>query len=170
MLVHRKYVLFMRSNKKMNKFLQKKYVPIFFYEIIYCNFLNIMFSFNFSSRFLYPGIIALIVSSLSYPLGPGKYMAGELSTHDQVTQLFSNFTWTNNDLTVEQDTLVNNWRTDSTNVFVSLTGYLLFTVCKTCKYSFVFSLIQTFKLPFTVFLLHCGVNHSGTIGNVYSGV
>ncbi|KAJ6639380.1 Chloride channel protein 2 [Pseudolycoriella hygida] len=56
--VHRKYVLFMRSNKKMNNFLQK-------------------------NRFLYPGILALIVSSLSYPLGTGQFIAGELSTHEQ---------------------------------------------------------------------------------------
>lgn len=112
----------------------------YFLHIFPYSFYN-MYSILCFSRFLYPGIIALIVSSLSYPLGPGKYMAGELSTHDQVTQLFSNFTWTNDDLTVEQDTLVNNWRTDSTNVFVSLTGYLLFTVWLICKQWFLSSIL-----------------------------
>ncbi|XP_035894794.1 chloride channel protein 2 isoform X1 [Anopheles stephensi] len=100
--VHRKYVLFMRSNKKMNKFLQK-------------------------NRFLYPGIVALIVATLSFPLGFGKYIAGELSTHDQVHQLFSNFTWTKHDLTVEQAAVVSNWRTPETNVFANLIIYLLYT-------------------------------------------
>ncbi|XP_058128872.1 chloride channel protein 2 isoform X2 [Anopheles ziemanni] len=100
--VHRKYVLFMRSNKKMNKFLQK-------------------------NRFLYPGIVALIVATLSFPHGFGKYIAGELSTHDQVHQLFSNFTWTQKDLTVEQAAIVSNWRTVDTNVFTNLTIYLLYT-------------------------------------------
>uniref|UniRef100_A0AAG5CXU7 Chloride channel protein n=1 Tax=Anopheles atroparvus TaxID=41427 RepID=A0AAG5CXU7_ANOAO len=100
--VHRKYVLFMRSNKKMNKFLQK-------------------------NRFLYPGIVALIVATLSFPHGFGKYIAGELSTHDQVHQLFSNFTWTQKELTVEQAAIVSNWRTDDTNVFTNLIIYLLYT-------------------------------------------
>ncbi|XP_052868872.1 chloride channel protein 2 isoform X1 [Anopheles cruzii] len=100
--VHRKYVLFMRSNKKMNKFLQK-------------------------NRFLYPGIVALIVATLSFPHGLGKFIAGELSTHDQVHQLFSNFTWTKHELTVEQAAVVSNWRTAHTDVFANLTFYLLYT-------------------------------------------
>ncbi|ETN67164.1 chloride channel protein 2 [Anopheles darlingi] len=100
--VHRKYVLFMRSNKKMNKFLQK-------------------------NRFLYPGIVALIVATLSFPHGFGKFIAGELSTHEQVHQLFSNFTWTQSELTVEQAAIVSNWRTTHTDVFANLTIYLLYT-------------------------------------------
>lgn len=100
--VHRKYVLFMRSNKRMNKFLQK-------------------------NRFLYPGIVALIVATLSFPHGFGQFIAGELSTHEQVHQLFSNFTWTKHELTVEQAAIVGNWRTPYTEVFTNLVLYLLFT-------------------------------------------
>lgn len=80
------------------------------------------------SRFLYPGIVALIVSSLSYPLGTGQFIAGQLSTHEQVLQLFTNFTWTADELTVEQATIVNNWRTYFTDIFFHLSAYLLFTV------------------------------------------
>lgn len=36
------------------------------------------------SRFLYPGIVALLASTVSFPLGLGQYMAGALNTHDQV--------------------------------------------------------------------------------------
>lgn len=68
------------------------------------------------------------MSSLSYPLGTGQFIAGELSTHEQVSQLFSNFTWIQDDLTVEQATIVSNWATNLTNVFVNLTAYTLFTV------------------------------------------
>ncbi|XP_067615142.1 chloride channel protein 2 isoform X3 [Eurosta solidaginis] len=100
--VHRRYVLFMRSNKKMNKFLQK-------------------------NRFLYPGFLALLVSSLSFPLGPGQFIAGELSTHEQVTQLFSNFTWSRDDLTVEQAAIVTHWVTSYTNIFINLSIYIVFT-------------------------------------------
>lgn len=102
-LVHRKYVLFMRSNKRINKFLQK-------------------------NRFLYPGIIALLVASISFPLGFGQFIAGELSTHEQVMQMFTNFTWTKDDLTVEQAAIVKNWTTPYTSVFVNLVFYILFTV------------------------------------------
>lgn len=87
-----------------------------------------LITFLIYSRFLYPGILALIVSSLSYPLGTGQFIAGELSTHDQVSQLFSNFTWSTDDLTVEQATIVNNWSTVYSDVFVNLTCYTLFTV------------------------------------------
>ncbi|XP_065076182.1 chloride channel protein 2 isoform X3 [Ochlerotatus camptorhynchus] len=100
--VHRKYVLFMRSSKRMNKFLQK-------------------------NRFLYPGIVSLIVATLSFPLGFGQFIAGDLSTHEQVHQLFSNFTWSRHELTVEQAAIVSNWRTAYTDVFTNLIIYLLFT-------------------------------------------
>lgn len=86
-----------------------------------------IFFFHYS-RFLYPGILALIVSSISYPLGTGQFIAGELSTHEQVHQLFMNFTWTRPDLTVEQATIVNNWSTQYTDIFFHLGAYLLFTV------------------------------------------
>uniref|UniRef100_A0A6E8VCB6 Chloride channel protein n=1 Tax=Anopheles coluzzii TaxID=1518534 RepID=A0A6E8VCB6_ANOCL len=86
-----------------------------------------LFVFALIGRFLYPGIVALIVATLSFPLGFGKYIAGELSTHDQVHQLFSNFTWTKHELTVEQAAVVSNWRTPETNVFANLIIYLLYT-------------------------------------------
>ncbi|KAH8383519.1 hypothetical protein KR009_009071 [Drosophila setifemur] len=118
--VHRRYVLFMRSNKRMNKFLQK-------------------------NRFLYPGFLALLVSSISFPLGTGQFLAGELSTHEQVTQLFSNFTWSRDDLTVEQAAVVTHWMTAYTSVFGNLVIYTLFT--------FMFSIIaSTIPVPSGMFI------------------
>ncbi|XP_055373776.1 chloride channel protein 2 isoform X2 [Condylostylus longicornis] len=118
--VHRHYVLFMRSNKKMNKFLQK-------------------------NRFLYPGIIALIVSTITFPLFTGQFIAGELSTHEQVTQLFTNFTWTRPDLTIEQTEVVSNWMTPYTDVFINLACYVVFT--------FFFSIIaSTIPVPSGIFI------------------
>ncbi|XP_044314850.1 chloride channel protein 2 isoform X8 [Drosophila rhopaloa] len=118
--VHRRYVLFMRSNKRMNKFLQK-------------------------NRFLYPGFLALLVSSISFPLGTGQFLAGELSTHEQVTQLFSNFTWSRDDLTVEQAAVVTHWITSYTSVFGNLVIYTLFT--------FMFSIIaSTIPVPSGMFI------------------
>ncbi|XP_046673281.1 chloride channel protein 2 isoform X4 [Homalodisca vitripennis] len=108
---HRQYVLFMRRNKKMNSFLQK-------------------------NRFLYPGIVALLASTVSFPLGLGQYMAGDLNTHDQVAGLFSNFTWTKGYISVEESDILRHWTTKNTDVFVSLCGFMLYTwffsiVCST---------------------------------------
>uniref|UniRef100_W8B1A3 Chloride channel protein 2 n=1 Tax=Ceratitis capitata TaxID=7213 RepID=W8B1A3_CERCA len=118
--VHRRYVLFMRSNKKMNKFLQK-------------------------NRFLYPGFLALLVSTLSFPLGTGQFIAGELSTHEQVTQLFSNFTWSRDDLTVEQAAIVTHWVTGYTNIFINLSIYIVFTF-------FISIVASTIPVPSGIFI------------------
>lgn len=80
-----------------------------------------------------------MVSSISFPLGTGQFIAGELGTHDQVTELFSNFTWTKGDLTVEQAAVVAHWTTAYTDVFVNLACYTLFTVR---KYIFITLLVQ----------------------------
>ncbi|ALC46860.1 ClC-a, partial [Drosophila busckii] len=118
--VHRQYVLFMRSNKRMNKFLQK-------------------------NRFLYPGFLALLVSSISFPLGTGQFLAGELSTHEQVTQLFSNFTWSRDDLTVEQAAVVTHWMTNYTSVFGNLVCYTIFTF-------FISIIASTIPVPSGMFI------------------
>lgn len=70
-----------------------------------------------------------MVASITYPLGTGQFIAGELSTHEQVHELFTNFTWTAEKLTVEQATIVKHWTTKYTDVFFHLTAFLLFTVC-----------------------------------------
>lgn len=68
------------------------------------------------------------MSSISYPLGLGQFIAGELSTHEQVLNLFTNFTWTTQDLTVEQAAIVTHWQTPYTNPFGNLAAYVAFTV------------------------------------------
>lgn len=83
---------------------------------------------NYSSRFLYPGIVSLLVSSVSFPLGLGQFMAGDLNTHDQVYGLFTNFTWTKQELGVEEMNIVKHWSTVYTDVFIGLIGFVAFTV------------------------------------------
>ena len=60
--IHRKYVLWMRSNKQLTKFLQK-------------------------NRFIYPLLISSFISALSFPGGLGKFMAADSTTHDQVLNI-----------------------------------------------------------------------------------
>ena len=69
-----------------------------------------------------------MVSSISFPLGFGQFMAGDLNTHDQVHGLFTNFTWTKGNLSVEEVNVVKHWATEYTDVFVGLLLYTLFTV------------------------------------------
>lgn len=137
-------------------------------------YLKISFFYIFS-RFLYPGIVALIVSSISYPLGTGRFIAGELSTHEQVHELFTNFTWTAAELTVEQATIVNHWSTEYTDVFFHLTAYMLFTV-NIPKYTHVICLTLTFKnkianqkyLVFSVRFFDYWFNYTSSQWNVHS--
>lgn len=87
----------------------------------------------------------MLVATVSFPLGPGQFIAGELGTHEQVHQLFINFTWTKTTLTVEQAAIVENWRTPWTDVFINLITYLLFT--------FVFSIVaSTIPVPSGIFI------------------
>lgn len=122
---HRRYVHLMRGSKRLSAFLQRH-------------------------RFLYPGMVALSVATVSFPLGPGAYLAADLTTHDQVTTLFSNFTWSRNDLTVEQLAVVRHWippgvpsalaAAANGAVFVNLAAFAAFT--------FAFSVIaSTIPVP-----------------------
>ncbi|XP_020278463.1 chloride channel protein 2 isoform X6 [Pseudomyrmex gracilis] len=118
--LHRQYVIFMRKNKSMNTFLQK-------------------------NRFLYPGIVSLLVSSVSFPLGLGQFMAGDLNTHDQVYGLFTNFTWTRENLGAEEMNIVKHWATPYTDVFSGLLSFVFV--------NFIFSIISsTIPTPSGIFI------------------
>ncbi|XP_061380286.1 chloride channel protein 2 isoform X2 [Danaus plexippus] len=95
--LHRQYVLFMRNTKVLSNFLQK-------------------------NRFIYPGVMTLVVMSVLFPPGIGKYMAADLGNQEQVLSLFSNFTWSDA-LTAEQAALVDHWRTEDVGHFAVLVIY-----------------------------------------------
>merc|ERR1719422_3077764 len=103
--IHRKYVLWMRSNKQLTKFLQK-------------------------NRFIYLLLISSFISALSFPGGLGKFMAADSTTHDQVVTLFSNFTWAKDtsEMSVEEYKHISHWRDPYTeSIFVSLSIYIVTT-------------------------------------------
>jgi len=57
-----------------------------------------------------------------------------------VVTLFTNFSWTKNEFTVQEAEILRHWSTDHSNVFVSLAGFVLFT--------FVFSIVaSTIPVP-----------------------
>merc|ERR1719225_535645 len=59
---HRRYVLWMRGNKSLTKFLQR-------------------------NRFIYPFLVALVISTLSFPPWMGQFQAAGMGTHDQIALL-----------------------------------------------------------------------------------
>jgi chloride channel 2 len=75
---------------------------------------------HFYSRFIYPSIVSVFIASLFFPSGFGRYLATTLSTKQQVSALFANFTWLSDDLSVEQVDRLSHWDVANTNLFVSL--------------------------------------------------
>ena len=94
------------------------------------------------SRFIYPGLMSLFITTLYFPLGLGQFLASTLSTRTQILHLFSNFTWVSDDLTVEQAEIVSHWVTESCSIFVNLSLYMLVTV--------------SFHFAVPVFFYYCG--------------
>ncbi|CAG9861713.1 unnamed protein product [Phyllotreta striolata] len=79
-----------------------------------------------TNRFIYPAIIILIISTLTWPPGLGQFMASELAAGPQVINLFSNFTWGKDNLTLHQGDLVSHWTTDWTGFYGNLAIYMAF--------------------------------------------
>ena len=101
--LHRKYVLWMRSNKQLNKFLQQ-------------------------NRFIYPFIISFIISTITFPGLLGRFLASDSTTHEQIVTLFSNFTWARKPAEMEtyEYDHIKHWRDPYTeSIFVSLTIYII---------------------------------------------
>ncbi|XP_060599936.1 chloride channel protein 2-like isoform X2 [Ruditapes philippinarum] len=100
-LTHRRIILFTRKHKKMSAFLQK-------------------------NRFIYPGLVALVISSSTFPPGLGQYFAGELTHRRAVDELFSNITWTKgqaDDLDGEE--VLSHWNHPDTNIYASLVIFII---------------------------------------------
>jgi len=103
--LHRRYVLWMRANKRLNKFLQK-------------------------NRFIYPFIISFLISSLTFPAGPGMFQAADITTHEQIEILFSNYTWAKSidEMTVDEYDHIRHWMDPYTqSIFINLAVYILST-------------------------------------------
>ncbi|XP_068244482.1 chloride channel protein 2-like isoform X2 [Palaemon carinicauda] len=107
--LHRRYVMFMRQNKTLKNFLQKK-------------------------RLLYPTFVAIIISLMTYPRSLGQFMAATVPTSKQIMYLFSNVTWTKTDdsavLSLEQQNILKVWVPDYAygNFHLSLFVFQIVTI------------------------------------------
>uniref|UniRef100_A0A669BHZ3 Chloride channel 2c n=1 Tax=Oreochromis niloticus TaxID=8128 RepID=A0A669BHZ3_ORENI len=102
--LNRLIVQFMRKQKVINKFLMKK-------------------------RLLYPALVTLVLSTLTFPPGFGQFMAGKLTQKEALVTLLDNRTWAKQGIAEEFDYIGNAqaWRHPQVNVFVTL---VLFIVMK----------------------------------------
>uniref|UniRef100_A0A8C8K9Y9 Chloride channel protein n=1 Tax=Oncorhynchus tshawytscha TaxID=74940 RepID=A0A8C8K9Y9_ONCTS len=50
--------------------------------------------YSLTSRLIFPGVVTLVIATLTFPPGFGQFMAGELMPRECINSLFDNFTWT----------------------------------------------------------------------------
>ncbi|NXP56654.1 CLCN2 protein, partial [Heliornis fulica] len=100
--LNRKIVQFMRRQKTINRFLMKK-------------------------RLLFPALVTLLISTLTFPPGFGQFMAGQLTQKDTLVTLFDNQTWAKQGLNDEFEYLgiLEAWHHPRSNVFVTLVVFIL---------------------------------------------
>ncbi|XP_073787314.1 chloride channel protein 1a isoform X4 [Danio rerio] len=55
---------------------------------------NILTRFLTKHRLVFPAVVTLVVTTLTFPPGFGQFMAGELMPRECINSLFDNFTWT----------------------------------------------------------------------------
>ncbi|KAK2901157.1 hypothetical protein Q8A67_009272 [Cirrhinus molitorella] len=95
----------MRKQKTINKFLLKK-------------------------RLVYPAVVTLLISTLTFPPGFGQFMAGQLTQHESLVALFDNQTWYKHGVAEEfaySSHVPQAWKHPQVSVFITL---LLFIVMK----------------------------------------
>uniref|UniRef100_A0A667ZL66 Chloride voltage-gated channel 2 n=1 Tax=Myripristis murdjan TaxID=586833 RepID=A0A667ZL66_9TELE len=94
----------MRKQKTINKFLLRK-------------------------RLVYPALVTLLVSTLTFPPGFGQFMAGQLTQHESLVALFDNRTWCRQGVAEEFDYISHShaWKHPQVNVFITL---ILFIIMK----------------------------------------
>ncbi|XP_074535060.1 chloride channel protein 2-like isoform X5 [Halichoeres trimaculatus] len=102
--LNRLIVQFIRKQKAINRFLMKK-------------------------RLLYPALVTLLVSTLTFPPGFGQFMAGRLTQKESLVTLLDNRTWAKQGIAEEFEYIGHSaaWKHPQVNVFVTL---VLFIVMK----------------------------------------
>ncbi|XP_036208013.1 chloride channel protein 2 isoform X2 [Myotis myotis] len=100
--LNRKIVQVMRKQKTINRFLMKK-------------------------RLLFPALVTLLISTLTFPPGLGQFMAGQLSQKETLVTLFDNRTWVRQGLVEELEPPGNSqaWSPPRANVFLTLVIFIL---------------------------------------------
>ncbi|XP_039671073.1 chloride channel protein 2a isoform X2 [Perca fluviatilis] len=80
-------------------------------------------------RLVYPALVTLLISTLTFPPGFGQFMAGQLTQHESLVALFDNRTWCRHGVAEEFDYTSHHhaWKHPQVNVFITL---ILFIIMK----------------------------------------
>ncbi|KAI5618744.1 chloride channel, voltage-sensitive 2b [Silurus asotus] len=100
--LNRLIVQFIRKQKVINKFLMKK-------------------------RLLYPALVTLLISTLTFPPGFGQFMAGQLTQKESLVTLLDNRTWAKQGIAeeFEYDGHAAAWKHPQANVFITLVIFIV---------------------------------------------
>uniref|UniRef100_A0AAY4DZA5 Chloride channel protein 2 n=1 Tax=Denticeps clupeoides TaxID=299321 RepID=A0AAY4DZA5_9TELE len=100
--LNRLIVQFIRKQKTINKFLMKK-------------------------RLLYPALVTLLISTLTFPPGFGQFMAGKLTQKESLVTLLDNRTWAKQGIAEEFDYIGHSheWKHPQLNVFITLVIFIV---------------------------------------------
>ncbi|XP_060799386.1 chloride channel protein 2c isoform X2 [Neoarius graeffei] len=100
--LNRLIVQFIRKQKVINKFLMKK-------------------------RLLYPALVTLLISTLTFPPGFGQFMAGQLTQKETLVTLLDNRTWAKQGIAeeFEYDGHAAAWKHPQANVFITLVIFIV---------------------------------------------
>uniref|UniRef100_A0A8C7LKU5 Chloride voltage-gated channel 2 n=1 Tax=Oncorhynchus kisutch TaxID=8019 RepID=A0A8C7LKU5_ONCKI len=95
----------MRKQKTINKFLLRK-------------------------RLVFPAMVTLIISTLTFPPGFGQFMAGQLTQHESLVALLDNRTWSRQGVAEEFDYISHShaWKHPQVNVFITLIFFIVMKV------------------------------------------
>uniref|UniRef100_A0A8C1WPH7 Chloride channel 2c n=1 Tax=Cyprinus carpio TaxID=7962 RepID=A0A8C1WPH7_CYPCA len=97
-----KITLFVKKQKATNSFLMKK-------------------------RLLYPALVTVLISTLSFPPGFGQFMAGQLTQRESLISFFDHRTWSNHGIVADfdNDDHLAAWKHPQANVFVILSIFVI---------------------------------------------
>uniref|UniRef100_A0A3P9JAQ0 Chloride channel protein 2 n=2 Tax=Oryzias latipes TaxID=8090 RepID=A0A3P9JAQ0_ORYLA len=78
-------------------------------------------------RLMYPALVTLLISTLTFPPGLGQFMAGQLTQHESLVALFDNRTWCRQGVAEEFDYISHHhaWKHPQINVFIILILFIL---------------------------------------------
>ncbi|CDQ90546.1 unnamed protein product [Oncorhynchus mykiss] len=105
-------------------------------------------------RLLYPALVTLLVSTLTFPPGFGQFMAGKLTQKESLVTLLDNRTWAKQGIAEGFDYIGNSqaWNHPQVNVFVTLVLFIVMKVgTPSSSSSTLFSSLLFFIITYYLF-------------------
>ncbi|KTF90228.1 hypothetical protein cypCar_00036827 [Cyprinus carpio] len=84
-------------------------------------------SFLMKNCFLYSALVSVLISTLTFPLGFGQFMAGQLTQRESLISFFDHRTWSNHGIVADfdNDDHLAAWKHPQANVFVILSIFVI---------------------------------------------